>query len=313
MPLSLLQTPCYEREVASACSVKGRGGKLGERAVNEVRIGLIAPAGWARCVTSCPWCSARSRAAGSRDGCRRQSRLGRGGARSGLARRTGEVVADPRVDVVDITAPNDVHREIALAALAAGKPVYCEKPLANSAVETKEMAGRGGGRRAHPGRLQLPEEPGASVCARADRRGRTRRDYAVSRRVRSGPASDPDFPFTWRHERAVAGSGALGDMGRDHAAFVAVPDRRRRRGVQHVRDVHPRAAARGERHRPERARRGGRVPAARSRTTISPSFCCALRTARSARSATSRGTGRKMGLTYEIQGIKGALSSPRSA
>jgi predicted dehydrogenase len=61
----------------------------------------------------------------------------------GVARWTTdwqELVADPAVDVVDITAPNDVHRPIALAALAAGKPVYCEKPLANSAAETREMA-----------------------------------------------------------------------------------------------------------------------------------------------------------------------------
>jgi predicted dehydrogenase len=51
----------------------------------------------------------------------------------GFARWTAdwrEVVDDPEVDVVDITAPNHVHAEVALAALAAGKPVYCEKPLA---------------------------------------------------------------------------------------------------------------------------------------------------------------------------------------
>jgi predicted dehydrogenase len=44
----------------------------------------------------------------------------------GFARWTADwraVVDDPRVDVVDITTPNDVHAEIALAALAAGKPV----------------------------------------------------------------------------------------------------------------------------------------------------------------------------------------------
>src|SRR3954463_768938 len=44
------------------------------------------------------------------------------------------------VDVVDICPPGDSHREIALAALAAGKHVLCEKPLANTVAEAEEMA-----------------------------------------------------------------------------------------------------------------------------------------------------------------------------
>src|SRR6185369_3829557 len=46
----------------------------------------------------------------------------------GFARSTGDwrtLVADPAVDLVDITTPNTLHKPIALAALAAGKPVYC--------------------------------------------------------------------------------------------------------------------------------------------------------------------------------------------
>jgi predicted dehydrogenase len=69
--------------------------------------------------------------------------LARGAAaRLGFARSTGDwraLVADPAVDVVDITAPNLLHAPIALAAIAAGKPVYCEKPLAPTAVAALEM------------------------------------------------------------------------------------------------------------------------------------------------------------------------------
>ena len=55
--------------------------------------------------------------------------------RFGFKRWTGDwhaMIADPDVDVVDITAPNKLHHEIGMAAISAGKIVYCEKPLANT-------------------------------------------------------------------------------------------------------------------------------------------------------------------------------------
>jgi len=64
-------------------------------------------------------------------------------ARLGFARSTADwraMAADPAIDLIDITAPNALHRDMALAALAAGKPVYCEKPLAPTAVEAAGMA-----------------------------------------------------------------------------------------------------------------------------------------------------------------------------
>jgi predicted dehydrogenase len=56
----------------------------------------------------------------------------------GFKRATGDwrkMVSDPAVDIVDISAPNQHHREMALAAFAAGKHVWCEKPLALDADE----------------------------------------------------------------------------------------------------------------------------------------------------------------------------------
>ena len=56
----------------------------------------------------------------------------------GFARSTGDwrqLVADPAVDLVDITTPNLLHLDMAMAAIEAGKHVYCEKPLAPTAAE----------------------------------------------------------------------------------------------------------------------------------------------------------------------------------
>ncbi len=51
-----------------------------------------------------------------------------------------DLVANPEIDLIDITAPNALHKEMALAAIAAGKHVYCEKPLAPLAADAREMA-----------------------------------------------------------------------------------------------------------------------------------------------------------------------------
>ncbi len=54
------------------------------------------------------------------------------------------LLADPEIDVVHVCTPNSTHAEIALAAVAAGKHVICEKPLATSAADAQELAQRAG-------------------------------------------------------------------------------------------------------------------------------------------------------------------------
>jgi len=60
----------------------------------------------------------------------------------GFARATDDwrvLVADPRVEAVIIATPQDTHRAVAEAAFAAGKPVFCEKPLGASLDDSRAM------------------------------------------------------------------------------------------------------------------------------------------------------------------------------
>ena len=50
-----------------------------------------------------------------------------------------ELIADPDVDVVSVTTPNQFHPEMAIAALEAGKHVWCEKPMATSLADAERM------------------------------------------------------------------------------------------------------------------------------------------------------------------------------
>ena len=50
------------------------------------------------------------------------------------------LVHDPRIDVVSITTPNGLHHPMAMAAIAAGKHVWCEKPMALTLAQAEEMA-----------------------------------------------------------------------------------------------------------------------------------------------------------------------------
>ena len=121
------------------------------------------------------------------------------------------------IDLVDICTPGDTHREIALAALEAGKHVLCEKPLANTVGEAEEMAVAA--RRAFErGQVAMcgysyRRVPAVSLARRLVDEGRLGEIRHVRAQYLQDWLSDPNAPLTWRLDRAKAGSGALGDIG----------------------------------------------------------------------------------------------------
>ena len=64
-------------------------------------------------------------------------------AEFGFERSSGDwraIIADPAVEVVSITTPNAFHAEMAIAALEAGKHIWCEKPMAPAFADAERMA-----------------------------------------------------------------------------------------------------------------------------------------------------------------------------
>lgn len=144
--------------------------------------------------------------------------------RLGYARWTAdwrEAVTDPDIDIVDIVTPNWLHYEVAMAAIAAGKHVYCEKPLAITAAEAKEMweAARDAGVKTIVGFSYLGN-PGIQLAKQLVEDGTLGDVWSVKAHFIVDANADPRLPRTWHYERAKAGLGALGDIGSHAVAIV---------------------------------------------------------------------------------------------
>jgi predicted dehydrogenase len=125
-----------------------------------------------------------------------------------------ELVAAPEVKIVSITTPNAVHRDVAVAALRAGKHVYCEKPLAADWAAAKEMAEAARASGAHSlvgyNYLRSPAAAYARDLVAAGAIG----EPAYFRGVYDEDyMADAATPFSWRCRGDIAGFGALGDLG----------------------------------------------------------------------------------------------------
>jgi len=140
----------------------------------------------------------------------------------GFARSTSDwrdLVADPDIDVINVTAPNALHKEMALAAIAAGKHVYCEKPLAPLAADAREMAeaAEKAAVKTQVGFNYLcnPMLALARNMIAAGELGEIRGYRGIHA---EDYMADANGPFTFRHD--PAGGGALADIG-SHALATA--------------------------------------------------------------------------------------------
>jgi predicted dehydrogenase len=131
------------------------------------------------------------------------------------------LIEDPDVHVVDITTPNHLHVDVALAAIEAGKHVYCEKPMAVKVEDAQRMAAAA--KKAGVYTLVAfnnVKTPAALVAKQIIERGEIGQPVRFRGRFDQGFFNDPALPWSWRCSRDLAGTGALGDLGA-HTVSVA--------------------------------------------------------------------------------------------
>lgn len=133
----------------------------------------------------------------------------------GFGRATGNwrrLIEDPEVEVVSVTTPNQFHAEMAIAALEAGKHVWCEKPMAPTLPEAERMlaAARASGRVTFMGYNYI-QNPAFRHIVKLVNDGVIGRLTQVRIEVDEDFMADPQAPFYWKSE-ASSGHGALDDF-----------------------------------------------------------------------------------------------------
>jgi predicted dehydrogenase len=136
-------------------------------------------------------------------------------AEFGFSKASGDwraVVHDPEVDVVSITTPNQFHPQMAIAALEAGKHVWCEKPMAPAFADAEAMleASRKAGKTAALGYNYI-QSPGIRHIRRLLSEDVIGAVNHLRVEMDEDFMADPDTAFNWKHE-AASGYGALDDF-----------------------------------------------------------------------------------------------------
>lgn len=123
------------------------------------------------------------------------------------------LIADPSIHVVSITTPNTFHKEMTLAAIAAGKHVHCEKPLAPTLADAEEMvkAAEAKGIVTQVGYNYI-KNPLLKLARDMIEAGELGEIYNFRGQHAEDYMSNPENPYTWRLDPS-GGPGVIADLG----------------------------------------------------------------------------------------------------
>lgn len=135
---------------------------------------------------------------------------------------------DDRIDIIDIASPNNLHHEEVLAAFAAGKHVYCDKPLTTSLASARaiQAAARQHPHLVHGMAFHMRFIPATMRARQLVQEGFLGRVYHFRATYYHAGYTDPTRPLSWRITKE-AGGGCLSDLGShiiDLLSYVMVED-----------------------------------------------------------------------------------------
>ncbi len=117
------------------------------------------------------------------------------------------------IDFIDITSPGNLHNEMALYAAWKKKHIFCEKPLANDAPKALEMwKAAVNASVKHQVGFNYRFVPAIQLAKKLISEGRLGTIYHFRGLYLQDWIVDPNFPLVWRLDKTIAGSGAHGDI-----------------------------------------------------------------------------------------------------
>lgn len=124
-----------------------------------------------------------------------------------------QLINDETIDLVDIVTPNNLHHPIAMGAIAHGKNVLVEKPMAMNKKEAREMyeAAETAGI-VHMMIFNYRFVPALALAKKLIDTGKLGKIHHFNAVYYQDWLVDPKFPMAWRHDTKITGSGAHGDM-----------------------------------------------------------------------------------------------------
>ena len=124
-----------------------------------------------------------------------------------------KVVANPEIDIIDVSTPGNTHAEIAIAAAKAGKAVWCEKPIGNTLPEAKAMLDAVlEAKVPHAVFHNYRKAPAVALVKKMIEEGKLGTIYHFRAVYLQDWIADPNFPLVWRLQKEIAGSGTHGDI-----------------------------------------------------------------------------------------------------
>jgi predicted dehydrogenase len=222
-----------------------------------------------------------------------------------------KTVKSPEIGLVDVVTPNYMHAPVAKAAVAAAKPCSCEKPLAGTLDEAREMAqaAKQAGVKTFVW-FNYRRCPAVALAHQLVKQGK----LGEIRHVRAAYLqdwADESIPLVWRFDKTLAGSGAHGDLNAhiiDVTRFVTGQEITRIAGAIAETFIHERTLAGGV------AGGGitdsGKTAAGKGQVTVDDTVLFLARFSGGAVAsfeAARQATGNQNRNTFELNGTKGAL------